>query len=111
MPAAPLHPLTLDKAIDTATRAMLACQRDDGHWVFELEADSTIPAEYILLKHYLGEPADPAMEAKFAAYIRARQGQHGGDGVDHSNVRPFHGSPVVSRSSSRWRIETTSWTI
>ena len=53
MPAAPLHPLTLDKAIDTATRAMLACQRDDGHWVFELEADTTIPAEYILLKHYL----------------------------------------------------------
>jgi squalene-hopene/tetraprenyl-beta-curcumene cyclase len=78
MPAAPLHPLTLDKAIDQATGAMLACQRDDGHWVFELEADTTIPAEYILLKHYLAEPADPAMEEKFATYLRARQGEHGG---------------------------------
>src|SRR5271165_1093733 len=78
MPAAPLHPLTLDKAIDSATQAMLACQRDDGHWVFELEADTTIPAEYILLKHYLAEPADPAMEEKFATYLRARQGEHGG---------------------------------
>ena len=57
---------------------MLACQREDGHWVFELEADATIPAEYILLKHYLGEPADPAQEAKFAAYLRARQAGHGG---------------------------------
>jgi squalene-hopene/tetraprenyl-beta-curcumene cyclase len=78
MPAAPLHPLTLDKAIDQATKAMLACQRDDGHWVFELEADTTIPAEYILLKHYLAEPADPVMEEKFAVYLRARQGEHGG---------------------------------
>ena len=25
-------------------------------WVFELEADATIPAEYILLRQYLGEP-------------------------------------------------------
>ena len=30
-------------------------QRPDGHWVFELEADATIPAEYVLLRHYLGE--------------------------------------------------------
>ncbi len=57
---------------------MLACQRDDGHWVFELEADATIPAEYVLLKHYLGEPVDPALEAKFAVYLRRRQGEHGG---------------------------------
>ena len=67
-----------EHAIDAATTAMLACQRDDGHWVFELEADATIPAEYILLKHYLAEPVDPALEAKFAAYLRRRQGAHGG---------------------------------
>src|SRR6516164_1448284 len=35
----------------------------------------------------------------------------GGEAVDHSKVRPFHGSPVVSRSSSRSRIDTTSCTI
>jgi squalene-hopene/tetraprenyl-beta-curcumene cyclase len=69
---------TLEPAIDAATAALLACQRDDGHWVFELEADATIPAEYILLKHYLAEPVDPVLEAKFAAYLRRRQGAHGG---------------------------------
>jgi squalene-hopene/tetraprenyl-beta-curcumene cyclase len=68
----------LQHAIDGATAALLACQRGDGHWVFELEADATIPAEYILLKHYLAEPVDPVLEAKFAAYLRRRQGAHGG---------------------------------
>ncbi|MNN02337.1 hypothetical protein D3C81_1149940 [compost metagenome] len=33
----------------------------------------------------------------------------GGDEVDHSSVRPFHGSPVVSRSCSRRMKLTTSW--
>ena len=50
----------------------------DGHWVFELEADATIPAEYVLLRHYLGEPVDAALEAKIAAYLRRIQGAHGG---------------------------------
>ena len=31
-------------------QALLARQRADGHWVFELEADATIPAEYVLLR-------------------------------------------------------------
>jgi len=68
----------LDSAIKAATRALLGCQRGDGHWVFELEADATIPAEYVLLKHYLDEPLDPALERKFAVYLRRQQGAHGG---------------------------------
>jgi squalene-hopene/tetraprenyl-beta-curcumene cyclase len=76
-PAEPDRP-TLDRAIAAATQAMLDCQRSDGHWVFELEADATIPAEYVLLKHYLDEPLDPALEEKFAAYLRRQQGTHGG---------------------------------
>jgi squalene-hopene/tetraprenyl-beta-curcumene cyclase len=69
---------TLERAIAAATDALLACQRPDGHWVFELEADATIPAEYVLLRHYLGEPVDAALEAKIAAYLRRVQGAHGG---------------------------------
>jgi squalene-hopene/tetraprenyl-beta-curcumene cyclase len=68
----------LEKRIETAAAALLARQRADGHWVFELEADATIPAEYVLLKHYLGEPADAALEAKIAAYLCRIQGAHGG---------------------------------
>ncbi len=68
----------LDRAIAAATRALLGCQRSDGHWVFELEADATIPAEYVLLKHYLDEPLDDTLERKFAVYLRRQQGHHHG---------------------------------
>src|SRR6202042_2970321 len=70
--------LDLERHIDAATQALLACQRADGHWLFELEADATIPAEYILLRHYLGEPVDAALEAGIAAYLRRVQGAHHG---------------------------------
>ena len=68
----------LEQHIQKATQALLAQQRPDGHWVFELEADATIPAEYVLLRHYLGEPVDVALEAKIAVYLRRIQGDHGG---------------------------------
>jgi squalene-hopene/tetraprenyl-beta-curcumene cyclase len=68
----------LAHSIESATQALLARQRADGHWVFELEADATIPAEYVLLRHYLGEPVDAALEAKIAVYLRRIQGAHGG---------------------------------
>ncbi len=71
-------PSALDRAIAAATDALLACQRPDGHWVFELEADATIPAEYVLLRHYLGEPVNAPLEAKIAVYLRRIQGAHGG---------------------------------
>jgi squalene-hopene/tetraprenyl-beta-curcumene cyclase len=69
---------TLDQSIQSATDALLAQQRPDGHWVFELEADATIPAEYVLLRHYLGEPVDAELEQKIAVYLRRIQGSHGG---------------------------------
>ncbi len=63
----------LDAAIDRSSDALAARQKPDGHWVFELEADATIPAEYVLLRHYLGEPVNCALEAKIATYLRRRQ--------------------------------------
>ncbi len=64
-------------AVDAARQALLALQRPDGCWCFELEADCTIPAEYILMMHYMDE-IDEALQAKLAAYLRARQGADGG---------------------------------
>ena len=52
-------------------------------WVFELESDATIPAEYVLMRHYLGEPTDARLEAKIAAYLRRIQGAHGGWSLFH----------------------------
>ncbi len=77
--AAPVRPLDeLELNINKATRALLDEQRPDGHWVFELEADATIPAEYVLLRHYLGEPVNAELERKIAVYLRRIQGAHGG---------------------------------
>ncbi len=68
----------LDQAIDRATAGLLQWQREDGHFVFELEADATIPSEYVLLLHYLGEE-DTALEAKIGVYLRRIQAaDHGG---------------------------------
>jgi squalene-hopene/tetraprenyl-beta-curcumene cyclase len=73
----------LEASIASATRALLDERQPDGHWVFELEADCTIPAEYVLLRHYLDEPVDAALEAKIANYLRRIQGTHGGWALVH----------------------------
>ena len=75
-----------ERNIEAATRALLAMQRPDGHWVFELEADATIPAEYVLLRHYLAEPVATELEAKIAVYLRRIQGKHGGWPLFHDGA-------------------------
>jgi squalene-hopene/tetraprenyl-beta-curcumene cyclase len=67
----------LDAAVARAKDALLRRQQPDGHWVFELEADATIPAEYVLLEHFL-DRIDPELEARIANYLRSIQGEHGG---------------------------------
>src|SRR5262245_21171363 len=64
--------------IRAASAALLKQQRQDGHWVFELEADVTIPSEYVLFVHYLGERPDLELERKIGAYLRRIRGAHGG---------------------------------
>src|ERR1700677_545783 len=76
----------LEASIQSATRALLDLRQSDGHWVFELEADCTIPAEYVLLRHYLGEPVDAVLEGKIANYLRRDQGDHGGWPLVHAGV-------------------------
>src|SRR5450631_1376656 len=73
----------LEASIASATRALLGYWQPDGHWAFDLEADCTIPAEYVLLRHYLAEPVDAALEAKIANYLRRIQGAHGGWALVH----------------------------
>lgn len=78
----------LEAAISAASNSLLALQHPDGHFVFELEADATIPAEYVLMRHYLGEPVDAVLEEKIARYLRRIQSDDGGwslfrDGVSN----------------------------
>ena len=62
--------------IAAQTEKLWALQRPDGHIVFELEADCTIPAEYVLLRHFLGE-IDSDREARIAKYLRGEQNRDG----------------------------------
>jgi squalene-hopene/tetraprenyl-beta-curcumene cyclase len=77
------EPLT--EAVTRARAVLAARQRDDGHWVFELEADATIPAEYVLLEHFL-DRLDGALEARIGTYLRSIQGGHGGWPLFHDGA-------------------------
>jgi len=68
----------LENSVRSAVDALLAQQRPDGHWVFELEADATIPAEYVLLVHYLAETPNLELERKIGVYLRRKQNAEGG---------------------------------
>lgn len=70
------HAYDLNKAISKAKDKLLSLQDKDGYWVFELEADCTIPSEYIMMMHYLGEIDEP-LQSKIANYLRSRQSEDG----------------------------------
>lgn len=62
--------------IQERAEKLYAFRKPDGHIVFDLEADTTIPAEYVLLRHFLGE-VDPETERRIALYLRAEQSEDG----------------------------------
>lgn len=67
---------SLDDAIASAKARLLDLQSKEGYWVFELEADCTIPSEYILMMHFMGE-IDATLQAKIVQYLRERQDRDG----------------------------------
>jgi squalene-hopene/tetraprenyl-beta-curcumene cyclase len=67
----------INAAINEVVQEFERLQSPEGYWVFELEADCTIPAEFIMLNHYLDEINDE-VERKLANYLRAIQGKDGG---------------------------------
>ena len=66
----------LNVAIDKAQSHLLGLQDPAGYWVFELEADCTIPAEYIMMMHYLDD-INEELQNKIAVYLRSRQSADG----------------------------------
>ncbi|RLD21907.1 MAG: squalene--hopene cyclase, partial [Bacteroidetes bacterium] len=67
----------VDNAIDSALVSIVEQQDPKGFWCYELEADITIPSEYILMMHYLGD-VEKGIQSKMANYIRKRQQENGG---------------------------------
>ena len=102
---APADFADVEGAIRAATDAILAEQRPDGHWVYELEADATIPAEYVLLVHYLAETPNLELERKIGVYLRRIQGAHGGWPLYHDGAFDIsrHGEGLFRAQDDRRR--------
>lgn len=83
----PVSNTAVEAMLQRAVKAVAEQQAADGHWVYELEADCTIPSEYVLLVHFLGEEPDLELEHKIGVYLRRIQGEHGGWPL-------FHGGPL-----------------
>jgi len=69
--------LRLEQSIERGADHLLSLQFDEGYWLGELEADSTLESDYIYYLHVLGK-VDPERIAKLANYVRRKQLLDGG---------------------------------
>src|ERR1700674_488415 len=67
----------LENSIERGANPLLSLQTEEGYWVGELEADTTLESDYIYYLFVLGK-ADPERIAKLANYVRQRQLPDGG---------------------------------
>jgi squalene-hopene/tetraprenyl-beta-curcumene cyclase len=67
-------------------------QDPEGFWVAELEADSTLTSEYLMLRHFLGK-VDETKQRKAVAYLRETQLPEGGWNIYYGG--PNHLSTTV----------------
>jgi squalene-hopene/tetraprenyl-beta-curcumene cyclase len=67
----------VDGATETARRGLIAGRESDGHWCGELEGDTILESEFILLLAFLGKHADPRVQSA-ANYLREKQLTAGG---------------------------------
>jgi squalene-hopene/tetraprenyl-beta-curcumene cyclase len=67
-------------ATDAARRFLFSQQDEGGYWCGELEADTTLESDYILLHTLLGT-VDPERNAKAARYVLQRRNEDGGWGI------------------------------
>jgi squalene-hopene/tetraprenyl-beta-curcumene cyclase len=67
-------------ATDAARKFLFSQQHEEGYWCGELEADTTLESDYILLHTLLGT-GDRTRFAKCANYILRHQNEDGGWGI------------------------------
>ncbi len=67
----------VDRAIGQARRCLLSQQQPDGHWCGELQGDTILESEYILLLAFLGRHGDDKVR-KAARYIAEQERPDGG---------------------------------
>ena len=68
---------SFESQLDKKSKQQNKNRLSEGCFVYELEADSTIPSEYILLMHFLGE-INLDLEKKIKNYLLSKQNKDGG---------------------------------
>ncbi len=71
------QPDAIDDAIRRSQAWFLNQQHAEGYWVAELEADTTVTSEYLILRRML-DRVDPDREEKAVHYLKAMQLSDGG---------------------------------
>jgi squalene-hopene/tetraprenyl-beta-curcumene cyclase len=79
---APQQGAVLHEAIRRAQQWLLGRQREAGYWVHELEVDTTLTAEYLMLRRFMGF-RHPEKEAKAVRYLIESQLSEGGWPIYH----------------------------
>ncbi|HMD43357.1 MAG TPA: squalene--hopene cyclase [Candidatus Acidoferrum sp.] len=67
----------VEKAVENGANYLLSVQAEEGYWLGELEADTTLESDYIYYLYVLGK-AEPERISKLANYVRQRQLADGG---------------------------------
>src|SRR5262245_64979039 len=75
--SAPTSETSLDLAIERACTFLMSSQSEEGYWIAELEADTTLESDYITYLHVIGK-FESSRIAKLARYVRERQLADGG---------------------------------
>ena len=70
------------EAIQKSQSYLLDHQAPDGFWVDELEADTSLTSEYLMLRHFLGK-VDPIREKRAVRYLIDSQLPDGGWNIYH----------------------------
>lgn len=82
----------LADAINRAAAYLLTVQNpSEGYWVGELEADSTLTSEYVMLRHFIGR-VDPLREQKAVRYLKGCQQPDGGWNIFHGGASELSAS-------------------
>ena len=74
-------------ALDAAAKELLNQQHPDGYWCAELEGDSILQSEYILLKWIVEQEDDPRLP-RIANYLRKQQRPSDGAWVQYPGAGP-----------------------